>query len=278
MLPLTASDTNHLQMARFALILSILIGLGAAFLGYKATEQAKVLQTDLSSAKADRDTAKSNLKKKEGELADAKKAQADAEEAQKKAEGDLTKAQSDLTAAQSAKKMAEDAASEASTKLATAQKDLEDLTAQLKEFGGTAAEIKAKLTDLSESKTKLENELAADKLALDAAVKAKEVAEAKVSGLDRIISEYKQNYVKNGLQGKVLAYNPGWNFVVVNIGDKAGLKSGVQMVVTRAGAMIGKLKVTTVEPSTAIADVLPGTLARGESVQPGDTVIYEGTR
>jgi len=42
--------------------------------------------------------------------------------------------------------------------------------------------------------------------------------------------------------------------------------------------MVGKVRVTTVEPSTAIADVLPGTLAKGQSVQPGDTVIFQGGR
>jgi multidrug efflux pump subunit AcrA (membrane-fusion protein) len=265
-------------MARFALILSILIGLGAAFLGYKATEQAKALQNDLGTAKSERDTAKTTLKKKEGELAEAKMAQATAEEAQKKAEADLTKAQSDLTAAVAAKKTAEDSLGEATTKLATAQKDLEDLTAQLKEFGGTPAEIKAKLTELTESKTKLELEVAESKQVQASLQKKADDAEGKVAGLQRQIDEYKGGYVRNGLQGKVLAYNPGWNFVVVNLGDKAGLKSGVQMVVTRSGAMVGKIKVTTVEPSTAIADVLPGTLARGDSVQPGDTVIYQGDR
>ena len=50
------------------------------------------------------------------------------------------------------------------------------------------------------------------------------------------------------------------------------------MVVTRAGSMVGKVRVTTVEPNSAIADVLPGTIARGDSVQPGDSVVFEGQR
>jgi hypothetical protein len=95
---------------------------------------------------------------------------------------------------------------------------------------------------------------------------------------ERVIQEYKSNTVRQGLSGKVVAYNQGWNFVVLNIGDKAGLKAGVQMVVLRGGSMVGKVKVTSVEPSTAIADVLPGTIARGDSVQPGDTVVFEGNR
>jgi hypothetical protein len=50
------------------------------------------------------------------------------------------------------------------------------------------------------------------------------------------------------------------------------------MIVTRGNSMIGKVRVTSVEPNTAIADVLPGSMARGQSVQAGDAVIYEGAR
>lgn len=263
-------------MARYALIFSILIGLGAAFLGYKATEQAKVLQTDLSSAKADRDTAKTQLKKKEGELADAKKAQADAEDAQKKAETDLATAKMEADKAKADLAKAEAAQKEAEQNYAAAKADLDKINEIFKDV--KPDELRAKIAELNDAKTKLETELSESKQVQAALQKKADEAEAQFAAKDRAIKEYKDQYVRNGLQGKVLAYNPGWNFVVVNIGDKAGLKSGVQMVVTRAGAMIGKVKVSTVEPSTAIADVLPGTLARGESVQPGDTVIYEGTR
>jgi hypothetical protein len=50
------------------------------------------------------------------------------------------------------------------------------------------------------------------------------------------------------------------------------------MIVVRNGQRVARVRVTSVEPTTAIADVLPGTLGRGETVQPGDTVIVEGSR
>jgi hypothetical protein len=66
--------------------------------------------------------------------------------------------------------------------------------------------------------------------------------------------------------------------VVLNIGDRQGLKANTPMLVVRNGQQVARVRVTSVEPATAIADVLPGTLARGDAVRPGDTVVFQGTR
>ena len=106
----------------------------------------------------------------------------------------------------------------------------------------------------------------------------KRAAEDKVAVAEQEVKEYQGPIIRAGLTGKVLAYNPGWNFVVLNIGDRAGVKANTQMLVTRNGQRIATVRVTSVEPATAIADVIPGTLARGQTVQPGDSVVYEGRR
>jgi hypothetical protein len=49
------------------------------------------------------------------------------------------------------------------------------------------------------------------------------------------------------------------------------------MLVLRSGALIGKIRVSSVEPATAIADIITHSLARGVQVQPGDVVIYAGS-
>ena len=80
----------------------------------------------------------------------------------------------------------------------------------------------------------------------------------------------------NGLQGRILAVNAGWNFVVLSVGDKQGVSVNAPLLVVRGNQPIAKLRITSVEPSTSIADVLPGSVPRGISVQPGDTVIFQG--
>ena len=79
------------------------------------------------------------------------------------------------------------------------------------------------------------------------------------------------------LRGTVLAVNQAYNFVVLNLGGRQGVEANTEMLVLRSGALIGKIRVSSVEPATAIADIITNSLARGVQVQPGDVVIYAGT-
>jgi hypothetical protein len=81
---------------------------------------------------------------------------------------------------------------------------------------------------------------------------------------------------KAGVRGTVLAVNQAYNFVVLNLGGRHGVEPNSEMLVVRGGTLIGKIRVSSVEPSTAIGDIITGSLARGVQVQPGDTVIYAG--
>src|SRR5580765_6866481 len=80
-----------------------------------------------------------------------------------------------------------------------------------------------------------------------------------------------------GVHGTVLAYNQAYNFVVLNLGARNGVESNSEMLVLRDGTLIGKIRISSVEPATAIGDIITNSLARGVEVQPGDSVIYAGT-
>jgi predicted nucleic acid-binding Zn-ribbon protein len=80
-----------------------------------------------------------------------------------------------------------------------------------------------------------------------------------------------------GVRGTVLAVNQAYNFVVLNLGARHGVEPNSEMLVLREGTLIGKIRISSVEPATAIGDIITSSLARGVQVQPGDTVIYAGT-
>jgi len=80
-----------------------------------------------------------------------------------------------------------------------------------------------------------------------------------------------------GVHGTVLAYNQAYNFVVLNLGARNGVDPNSEMLVLRDGTLIGKIRISSVEPATAIGDIIGNSLARGVQVQPGDSVIYAGT-
>jgi peptidoglycan hydrolase CwlO-like protein len=76
------------------------------------------------------------------------------------------------------------------------------------------------------------------------------------------------------IRGTVLAVNQAYNFVVLNLGNRQGLEPNAEMLVLREATIIGKIRISSVEPATSIGDILGNSLARGVQVQPGDTVIY----
>ena len=79
-----------------------------------------------------------------------------------------------------------------------------------------------------------------------------------------------------GIRGTILAVNPAYNFVVLSLGARQGVEANSEMLVLRGGSFIGKIRISSVEPATAIGDIITSTLARGVQVQPGDTVVYAG--
>ena len=80
-----------------------------------------------------------------------------------------------------------------------------------------------------------------------------------------------------GIRGSVLAVNQAYNFVVLSLGERQGVEPNSEMLVLRGGSLIGKIRISSVEPATAIGDIITSSLARGVQVQPGDIVIYGGS-
>lgn len=75
-----------------------------------------------------------------------------------------------------------------------------------------------------------------------------------------------------GLKGTVMAVDPKYDFVVLNIGDQQGVKERGQFMVDRKGKLIGKVSVTKVERDRCIATIMAD-WKRGQIME-GDQVIY----
>jgi Tfp pilus assembly protein PilE len=75
-----------------------------------------------------------------------------------------------------------------------------------------------------------------------------------------------------GVKGTIVAVDPKWNFVVLNVGEKAGAKQRGIFMVARNGKLIGKVKVATVQPDRSIANIIPGWQL--EEIMEGDQVIF----
>jgi hypothetical protein len=137
-------------------------------------------------------------------------------------------------------------------------------------------QLKAQLAEATTQKDNAAKEVMEQKALYEAAVAKGEKDKVELADLKKKEDIREKQIGLKGLQGRILAVNSGWNFVVLSVGDKQGVSVNAPLLVVRGNQPIAKLKITSVEPTTSIADVLPGTVPRGVSVQPGDTVIFQG--
>gem|GEM_PF-5315726 len=137
-----------------------------------------------------------------------------------------------------------------------------------KDRSSAEAEAKERVAVAEKQKAELE-------VTVDALQKANQEAEAQVNHWRTVATMKAQIYAK-APQGKVLAAEPGWGFLVVNVGDKQGVKPNGMLMVARDGSAIGKVKVTSVERDQAVAELVPGTFGKGAGVRRGDLVVGVG--
>lgn len=173
------------------------------------------------------------------------------------------------------------------------QTEKQELQSKLQANETEIAELRKHLEENSATATgaspppvvaELQTQLADTKKQLETAEREKELLSDKINAAQeratQLETEKKRRVAATGspgVRGTVLAVNQAYNFVVLNLGARHGLEANSEMLIVRGGAVIGKLRISSVEPATAIGDVVSTTLARGVQVQPGDTVIYAGS-
>jgi septal ring factor EnvC (AmiA/AmiB activator) len=60
------------------------------------------------------------------------------------------------------------------------------------------------------------------------------------------------------LQGKVVAVDPKWNFVVLDVGQRQGVLARGEILISREGKLVARVKVRDVENDRCIANVMAG--------------------
>ncbi len=262
-------------MAKIFLGIALAVMLATAALGYLAMGNANKLQTTLKDTKQTLTTTqgtlaqtKTDLKKTQEDLtaANGKIEEKDKEIATQKGQmDDLNKKIAEATTAMEAK----------TTEVATLTKQLDDLMKKGVPTvpGGVEDPVVAAL---KQDVANAQKAAAESQALVDALTANKKELEDKMVALEQYKKAREMGFVRQGTTGRILAVNGGWNFVVLSIGDKQGAVVGATMLVLRGGEPIAKARVSSVEAATSIADILPGSVRRGVTVQPGDSVVFEG--
>jgi myosin heavy subunit len=261
-------------MGKILIIVSIVLAAASAGVGFVNRNQLLKTKDDLSASQQETATVKNGLDAESKKLAEAQKSVSDLTVQKSTLDTDFAKQKSELSAKSTQLTEVQSKLTEAEGKLAIANTDIltkaEKLT-QLEAQVAAAApavqtpvsseEDKARITELETLNTKLDEDnknLEGKLVAVQKATREKETKQ----GLTRVT-------------GRVLAVNQAWNFVVLSLGNKSGIESNMEFLVKRGSTLIGKIRTTTVEPSTSIADIIPASLTRGLSIQPGDDIIYQ---
>jgi myosin heavy subunit len=261
-------------MGKILIIVSIVLAAASAGLGFVNRTQLLKTKEDLAASQQETATVKNGLDAESKKLAEAQKSLSDLSAQKVALDTDLSKQKTDL--ADKSKQLTETQSELASAKgkLETANTDIltkaEKITQLEAQVAATATAVqtpvsteedKARITELETLNAKLDEDnknLESKLVAVQKATREKETKQ----GLTRVT-------------GRVLAVNQAWNFVVLSLGNKSGIESNMEFLVKRGSTLIGKIRTTTVEPSTSIADIIPASLTRGLSIQPGDDIIYQ---
>lgn len=256
-------------MSKILLILTILLTGAAAFFGF----QTKTKIGGLVEAKT---TAETNAKAAAASLGKAKDDLSAAKDQAASAKDEATRAAAEAAAAKAAADKAVADKADVEKKLADVQKQLDDSKASSTTGSPTGTDNSAQIAELQTKLKDAEAKCAeAQQLTTTLQAKVKD-AEDKAQALAQYKAHREGQIMAKGLEGQVMAVNQGWNFVVVSIGDRQGAVANSQMIVKRGDTMVGKVRISSVEPATSIADIIPDSVPRGQRVMPGDRVIYTG--
>jgi chromosome segregation ATPase len=258
-------------MAKILLIVAILVSLGTAGISYVNRGEAKKIEADLAMTK-------SMLASTKGEFAGAQKEVATLTENLDASTAAKTQAETDLAAARAqAQKVAVDIAS-ATTAADEARGQLAALNVQIEEKDRTIAELSSATTSAPVATETVDNARLSELEAMNSSLQAKLTdSDSQLTSLKRKEDDRAGLKMREGLEGRVLAVNPAWNFVVLSIGDRNGVVNNAELLLKRGSQYLGKVRVTSVEPSTSIADIVANSLPVGVFVQPGDSVIFSSS-
>jgi hypothetical protein len=250
------------MLIRISLIIAIVAGLAAVGIGFVSVKE-KIVTTmnerdqekkDKEIAQKDLASTKKTLKKTEEDLTTTKKDLANTKtklQAETARADDLDKQKTDLTAQLGEMKVQRD--------------DAQQKLVIWEAIGLTPDQMKAALVDLKATKKERDVFVTENKTLL----RERNRLQAK---LDELLGPDIEVPLPVGLKGQIVAVDPKYDFVVLDIGGNQGVLERGVMLVNRGGKLVAKVRIASVTPERSIANILPEW--RQSEVIEGDQVLY----
>lgn len=252
------------MLYKITMILTLLVVVGTG-----VVNEIKVnahIQNELGlDAKADqaRDQAKTAYNNAQNLLSDYQSKREQAELDLNAANGENDRQANNVTQTQAAVQAAQQAERGAEQERDTAQRSNEDF----KKLSMEITEIKRIRTKLP----KVERALSTAKSERDIVTKDNKRMRDQI---ERIAPPEKKPLLPHGLRGQIVSVDFKYQYVVLNIGKHHGVVPKGELMVSRDGALLGKVKVTRAEADYSIANILQDW--KSDEPLEGDAVIYRG--
>ncbi|HEX3817570.1 MAG TPA: hypothetical protein VHW03_04715 [Chthoniobacterales bacterium] len=261
-------------MPKILIGISLLLLALSLIFGFLNTGKVRTLRDDLTTTTSARDLAERARVASERKLKTNENTFANANEKVSNAESKAASAAADLTKAEEEKTVVEAKLHASEEQIADLKKRADEATEPPLPGSPDAVpvpnDVKAQLDDVKQelAAAEAEKSLLADKV---------QAAQDRVAALEAANKRRGSGANMAAVHGKVLAVNQAYNFVVLSVGERQGVIANAELLVMREGSLIGKIRISSVEPTTSIGDIISNSLPRGVEVQPGDTVVYAGT-
>jgi hypothetical protein len=230
---------------------------GGLLIEKRGEDAANLLQAQQAKAASDKATAQAKQ-----QVVDANQAKLDSDTKLTAANSKVDDLTTQLTAAQKQATDASTALQTANDKTKTAQDALDKINTALD--GKSVDDIKA-------AEAKAEADLAASQSEQKILQDQLQASQTQIADLkDAINRSNDHGKMPPGISGKVTFVNRTWNFVVLDVGLSNGVVPNGELIVYRGRDFLGKIKVTSAESNSAVADILPD--VKGD-IQVGDYVL-----
>ena len=248
-------------MLRLCLIIAVVAAIGTLALSQlKVAEKIKGLDSELTDTKQRLTTSQTSE-------ATAKKNARAEKEAADKASKELEGTKAELETAGARAEQQQKRADDLEVNLNKTTKERNESQAELAEFkafGKTPQEIRGVLAE--------NKKLVAERGEVDGKILEQG---RKIVELRKRVLMYEPELAEirppTNLKGRVIAVDPKYEFVVLDVGEKQGLPERAELLVNRSGKLVAKLRVLSVDENRAIANVLPDW--KQAEIMEGDTVV-----
>jgi len=251
-------------MANVFAILTAIVLAAAAFIASK--NKAKY-EAEIEARKAE----ETRLHKSEARVEDLTK-QFDSTAAERKTTEETNVSLTEAEGAQKKKNAAlESALSEKETQAESNAKKIASIEEGMKELG-PIDEMVEKIKTTSQELVTLKEDISSTEAKLADLTSEKGRTEGVIGSFRAKDSNYsnKHSFFSSTRISQVF---PTYGFVTLPIGNNGGVISGSPLNVVRDGAVVAKLRVSSVEAGRAAAEIVPDSLAEGTTLQAGDRVV-----